>query len=81
MEPVSEIVAAIVRETVGLDRTRCREIVCATTDLIADRLGILELSSTSNPRRTIAFGCRLRIRTLPRSRSTPWVLVPLPTTQ
>jgi hypothetical protein len=28
---VTEIVSSIVRETVGLDRTRCREVICATT--------------------------------------------------
>jgi hypothetical protein len=28
---VTEIVSAIVRQTVGLDHTRCREVVCATT--------------------------------------------------
>jgi hypothetical protein len=32
---VSEIVSAIVRQTVGLDRTRCQEIICATTDSFA----------------------------------------------
>jgi hypothetical protein len=29
---VAEIVSAIVRHTVGLDRTRCQEVVCMTTD-------------------------------------------------
>jgi hypothetical protein len=28
---VAEIVSSIVRQTVGLDRTRCREVMCATT--------------------------------------------------
>ena len=28
---VTEIVSSIVRETVGLGRTRCREVICATT--------------------------------------------------
>jgi hypothetical protein len=28
---VTEVVSAIVRQTVGLDHTRCREVVCATT--------------------------------------------------
>ena len=29
---VSAIVSNIVRQSVGLDRTRCRDVVCATTD-------------------------------------------------
>ncbi len=29
---VGEIVSSIVRQTVGLDRTRCRTVTCATTD-------------------------------------------------
>ena len=28
---VGEIVSSIVRQTVGLDRTRCRQVICATT--------------------------------------------------
>src|ERR1700722_8345828 len=28
---VTEIVSSILRETVGLGRTRCREVICATT--------------------------------------------------
>ena len=33
---VSEIVSAIVRQSVGVDRTRCRPVACAATDTIAD---------------------------------------------
>jgi hypothetical protein len=29
---VGEIVSAVVRQTVGLDRTRCQELACATAD-------------------------------------------------
>ena len=37
-EQVCGIVSSIVRMSIGLDRTRCREIACAsTTDLITDR--------------------------------------------
>jgi hypothetical protein len=31
-----EIVASIVQKVVGLDRVRCRQVTCATTDSIAD---------------------------------------------
>jgi hypothetical protein len=33
---LSEIVTAIVRQSVGLDRTRCRHVLCAATHSIAD---------------------------------------------
>jgi hypothetical protein len=34
---VAEIVAQIVCKTVGLDRTRCQEVACASTDEVGDR--------------------------------------------
>jgi hypothetical protein len=33
---VSDVVVSVVRQLVGLDRTRCREVVCATTDSAVD---------------------------------------------
>jgi hypothetical protein len=39
-----EIVAAIVRQTVGLDGTRCRAVTCATTDTVSMHPPALPLS-------------------------------------
>ena len=33
---VREVVSSIVRQSVGLDRVRCREVMCATTHSVAD---------------------------------------------
>lgn len=33
---VSAVVSTIVRQAVGLDRVRCREVMCAATDSVAD---------------------------------------------
>lgn len=33
---IGEIVSSIVRQVVGLDRVRCREVMCATTHSVAD---------------------------------------------
>jgi hypothetical protein len=36
---VGEVVSAIVRKVVGLDRTRCQEVACATTDDLRQPVG------------------------------------------
>jgi hypothetical protein len=39
---VSEVVVSVVRQSVGLDQVRCREVICATT---SDQLGSTQEAS------------------------------------
>jgi hypothetical protein len=41
---VADVVASVVQQLVGLAGTRCREVVCATTDAVSDHPRPLELS-------------------------------------
>jgi hypothetical protein len=41
---VADVVASVVRQSIALARTRCREVMCATTDEVADHPRPLEIS-------------------------------------
>ena len=50
---VREVVSSVVRQAVGLDRVRCREVVCATTDSVGDHQPIQSSLQPIEP-----SGCR-----------------------
>jgi hypothetical protein len=45
---VSDAVVSVLRDTTGLKRARCRQVVCASTDSIADQQRSLKVSETES---------------------------------